>query len=144
MERQRTHLGWESPRATAQRAIFPMVRCFARGFVFLHAFTLTLPCACSDSCVPSPPTRRGGRDRPGCGHHLRCPGGPTAHHHLGEGKRHCTARTTFQLFWVLKGFKGNIAISQAQSLAMHIPVFSCSSFQRSNIKPVTFQDVRDA
>lgn len=47
MERQRTHLGWESPRATAQRAIFPMVRCFARRFVFLHAFTLTLPCACT-------------------------------------------------------------------------------------------------
>lgn len=38
----------------------------------------------------------------------------------------------------------NSALSEARSLAIHIPVFSCSSFQMSNSKPVTFQDVRNA
>lgn len=101
-------LGLGKPTCNSTKSHFPNGEMLCTWICFSSCIYFDSPLRLhSDSCVPSPPTRRGGRDRPGCGHHLRCPGGPTAHHHLGEGKGHCTARTTFQLFWVLKGFKGN-------------------------------------
>lgn len=42
--RDREHTLVQRALITARRAIFPMVRCFARGFVFLHAFTVSPLC----------------------------------------------------------------------------------------------------
>lgn len=115
VERQRTHFGSESPY-NSTKSHLPNGEMLCTWVCFPSCIYCVSPVLRSDSCVPSSPPRCGGRDRPGRGDHLCCPGGPTAHHHLGEGKEHCAAEPTFQLIWFLKGFKGTLLFLKLRAL----------------------------